>query len=225
MITFPTVVVDDFWPNPDEVVNLAYSDKITWSPSGGPWPGLRSQAVHEVDEGFFAWTQKKYFTLFWPNSELMNMGMTFKASSFFQRIPAGGGGWIHSDFPDVHTVIHYLSKDADGRSGTGIYRPKSLETSAKHSDVKRKVYNGEITVEEGEKYRCANNDGFVEEMFVANKFNRCIGFDSSLWHGVRDFDTATGEDRLTMVTFFHSIVANGFPMNRFRSVAQKVHME
>ena len=220
MIHFPTTVIDDFYDRPDDVVKMAQSDKIEWRPhESGNWPGVRSQPIHTLDMEFWSWTIKKYLNCFWPNEELTRMNIQFNATSFFQRIPSKyTQGWIHSDYPDIHTMIHYLTPDADPKSGTALYVPKNMNTSSKYNDWKRKYYRGEISKEEQDPYMKLNNEGFVEDCFFSNKYNRVIGFDSHIWHGVKDFATNTEEERLTIVTFIHQVVANGLPVTRMRSV-------
>jgi hypothetical protein len=93
-----------------------------------------------------------------------------------------------------------------------------MNTSSKYNDWKRKYYRGEISKEEQDPYMKLNNEGFVEDCFFSNKYNRVIGFDSHIWHGVKDFATNTEEERLTIVTFIHQVVANGLPVTRMRSV-------
>lgn len=220
MIHFPTTVIDNFFDAPDDVVKMAKSDKIEWRPhESGNWPGYRSQPIHLLDEEFWAWMQKKYFTSFWTNDEMNNQHIRFEATSFFQRIPSQyKHGWIHSDFPDMHTTIIYLTPDAHPKSGTSLYKPINMNTQCQFTDIKQKYYRGEITIDEQQPYQDKHNAGFIEDCFFANKYNRMIGFDSHIWHGVKDFGTDTQDDRLTIVTFMHKVIASGLPMNRIRSV-------
>jgi hypothetical protein len=220
MIHFPTNVIDNFCDNPDEVVKMAQSDKIEWHKhESGNWPGMRSQPLHILDKEFWANMIKKYLNVFWTNDEMNSQDIRFEASSFFQRISSEyTNGWIHSDFPDVHTTILYLTPNADPKSGTAIYMPRNINTQVKHTDMKQKYYRGEISKEEQQPYLEEHNKGFIEDCFFANKYNRQIGFDSRLWHGVKEFDTNTKEERLTIVTFIHKVIAHGLPMNRMRNV-------
>lgn len=218
MINFPTTVIDDYFEDPHGVYKLAQSDKITWFRSGnGAWPGVRSQPIHELDNAFFTYMMKKFLYTFYTHDNLMKSNFSFEATSFFQRIEGDWStGWIHSDHPDICTKIIYLTPNANPESGTSIYSKKSLNTESKWEDIKQAYYLGKISKEEAEIARIKNNEGFVEETFVANKFNRAIAFDSHLWHGAKDLNNT--EERLTIVTFIHSIVIDSKPISRMRQV-------
>ena len=95
---------------------------------------------------------------------------------------------------------------------------RKIFNKVKHTDIKQSYYRGEISKEEQQPYLEEHNKGFIEDCFFANKYNRQIGFDSRLWHGVKEFDTNTKEERLTIVTFIHKVIAHGLPMNRMRNV-------
>lgn len=220
MIYFPTTVIDNFYEDPQSIVDLANSDKITWSKNEtGDWPGYRSQPLHVIDNDLWVHHMDKYFNAFWPNHVLNEQGIRYNATSFFQRIsPEYDAGWIHIDYPDIHTTILYLTPGASPTSGTALYSKKSFNSAIQHTEIKKKYYRGEITREEQEPYRIQNNEGYVENMFFGNQYNRLIGFDSYNYHGVKNFNTETEEERLTLITFIHSVSVNDLPSLRVKSL-------
>lgn len=220
MIYFPTTVIDNFLSEPQGCIDLANSDRVQWSKNeNGDWPGVRSQPLHEIDNDFWVHMMNKYFCAFWPNWLMKEQGINYRATSFFQRISSDyDTGWIHVDYPDIHTTILYLTPNADPSCGTSLYDKKSFTTAIQHTDIKRKYYRGEISKEEQAPYLQEHNSGYVETVTFANKFNRLIGFDSHNYHGVKNFNTSTKEERLTLVTFIHNVVAPDLPGPRIQSL-------
>ena len=54
MIHFPTTILDDFFDNPHDIINISKSSKITWKPSeNGSWPGVRSQSLVNINKDLF----------------------------------------------------------------------------------------------------------------------------------------------------------------------------
>ena len=64
---FPLTVIDGFYKNPNEIVKLAntfeYSNK-----SGGAWPGVRTQPLHELDIDFYDYCANKFLSVFFDLS-------------------------------------------------------------------------------------------------------------------------------------------------------------
>ena len=217
MIHFPTTVLNDFFEDPQGVIDISKSDKVVWTPSdNGAWPGTRSQPIHDLDKDLYIFLVKKYLTTFF-NSEDMST-INFNATSIFHRIESKWeSGWIHSDFPDIHTFIIYLTPNANPKSGTGLYTPKNIHMEVLHNDIKKQYYLGEISKDEAEQARLEHNQQFDPDTMVYNRFNRLVGFDSHQWHGVEAFDTGT-EERLTLVTFIHQLSCPPSAYQRMKAV-------
>jgi hypothetical protein len=215
MLHFPTTIHDNFLPDPQGVIAL--SERGTYKPCPyGRWPGTRSQPLIEFDQEFFTHFLTRYFLQFYDHDYLMSDKFHCSAISYFQKIPPNlDMGWVHSDHPFIISLILYLTPDADPRSGTAFYRPKSFETIVSNESKKKDYYLGKIEKEESVPYRKAHNSGFVQTGFIGNQFNRLLAFDSQLWHGVQDFDTGENE-RLTMITFIDTVVAKSYPISRSR---------
>jgi len=211
MLNFPLTVVDNFFENPDKIVDFALScDYKKHEP--GDWPGKRSEALHELNPELFNLCGSKLISLFYPNFDL-----TWHMASMFQVVDNSySDGWVHRD-ENLITGIVYLNKNENLKSGTSIYRIKKDKVFAKpmHFDKKRENYkNLEGNVD---KYREENNSQYEETINVSNVYNRLICFDSHLLHAAQNFSDNI-EPRLTLVMFVNSISNLNTPIKRLRSV-------
>ena len=151
MFQFATTCVDNFFKYPDEMVNLA--NTLDYKPhSEGMWPGKRSPELHFVNPALKNAICTKYFRL-----HLIAPMVGYKANAYFQKIPASSGhGWVHSDYPYLHTSLIFLTKNANLNSGTSLFKPKKgvgPMYTTRHNMRKRDFNLGKLSAEEAEKYR------------------------------------------------------------------------
>ena len=103
---FPTIVIDNFFEDPEMVLKHAETFDYNFSESG-QYPGTRSK---NVDATFFEFTTKKMMAALYP----MNYkSMTWSGIQYFQKINGKDypeEGWVHKDEFQV-TAIVYLSKN------------------------------------------------------------------------------------------------------------------
>jgi len=223
MIHFPTTVLNNFFEDPHGVIDIAKGDSVVWSHSensnsqaNGSWPGVRSQPLHEIDNDLYIYLMNKYLYTFFDDEDMATI--TYNAISVFHKIaPKWANGWIHNDFPDIHTFIIYLTPDADPKSGTGLYTPKNIHQKLLHSKTKKQYNLGEISKDEAEPARLEHNQQFDPDTMVYNRFNRLVGFDSHQWHGVESYDTGT-EERLTLITFINKLSCPPSSYQRMKAV-------
>ena len=215
MLNYPITITDNFFEDPDFVVSL--TEKAKWSnEDNGRWPGERSQPLDEIDPEFFEFLLRRYFLQFFDKQDFDGRFM-MNATSLFQRIPAGLDlGWIHADYPKVHTFIIYLTQDADPSSGTGFYIPKSSNVRDDLQYEKASYYRGELDKITARHYAEKHNGQFIQTAYCGNVYNRCVGFDSHLYHGAVDLDNG-GRDRLTLITFIDEIVSKKSPLMNSRN--------
>lgn len=192
---FPTVIIDDFFVDPDYWRHLALSQEF--SPDlTGKWPGSRSPALEEISPKAFQILCEKIFKVF--NTSIPN----YRVSSCFQRIPVNNKvGWVHSDAPVLASIVIYLNKEYDPRAGTSLYSTASGVTP-KHLERKMEGYLFDADVEE---YKHDNNNQWKLDLAIPNKYNRMVLFDSCTPHTESMFSTSNNEDRLTLITFIHDI--------------------
>ena len=62
-MTYPITIVDNFFDNPDDIVELAKSFKY-YSPDTGNWPGTRTKQMHLEDHRFFTYFGQKIHLVF-----------------------------------------------------------------------------------------------------------------------------------------------------------------
>ena len=204
MFQFATTCVDNFFEYPDEIVNLA--ETLDYKPhSEGMWPGARSPELHTINPALKNAICTKYFRL-----HLAAPMVGYKAAAYFQKVDAGSGhGWVHCDYPYLHTSLIFLTKNANLNSGTSLFRPKKgigPMYTTRHNMRKRDFNLGKLSAEEAEKYRTESNSDFEETVRFANVYNRCIGFDAAEWHAANQFSqTNEKESRLTLIVFWHEI--------------------
>ena len=198
LMIWPVLCVDDFYHNPDQVIEFANS--LDFYKSTGEHPGQRTKPLHEIDNRFFLHTTKKIVSSLYPN-DIGNI--EWSAMQYFQKIDPKihkTRGFIHQDTNYEFTSIIYLTKNLN--SGTCLYR-RIKEVMPDHSHLRNDSFKNIEKLEENsfKKALDKNNKCFEKTVEFKSLKNRMILFDGSLDHGVENF----GEDdeiRLTLVTFF-----------------------
>ena len=207
---FPTIIVDDFLDNPDELINFSknldfyYDEKYLW-------PGIRTRPLYEIDKDLF---------IFLGNKILYSYGLEkfeYNAEAEFQLVNKNYySGWIHRDSPRVLTSIIYLNKKGNINSGTSLYKPiENYEKMQSNVDIifkcrrnfiKNMAENDNYIITKKEKDALKWQHEFYEEVLnVKNLYNRMFTFESGIWHSANEYPNETMEPRLTLVYFFFNI--------------------
>ena len=63
-MTYPVTIVDNFFEDPDGIVEMAESMKY-YTPTTGNWPGTRTKNLHVEDKRFFNYFGQKLHLLFY----------------------------------------------------------------------------------------------------------------------------------------------------------------
>ena len=207
---YPTLIIDNFFENPDEVRDIGL--KLEKS-SQDAYPGKRTQPLHKTQIEFFNWSTNKILAAIY-NHQPDDMEFTFNAYQTFQAIkpnPKEGKGWVHGDNDFEFTSIVYMSKHKN--CGTSIYKrkdgtfPFAGKLHVPNHNIKQEYYGSNKKYDARYfKARDENNKSFEETIKVESLYNRLVLFDSFQYHGVENFyDPAMKEDRLTLVTFFKDV--------------------
>ena len=199
---WPNLWVDNFFEDPDKIVNYANSLDF-FKPEAPNYPGKRTKYTHEINPEFFEFSSLKILSLLYPN-EYKNLKWT--ALQSFQKIPANlkHGTWVHSDAQFEFTCIIYLSKFLN--CGTSIYHPKNTHGYIRHADVKNEYYKNNDANSKIAKAKKENNDPFEETIRFNSRYNRLILFDGFSYHCANSFKHDDDkEERLTLITFFRDI--------------------
>ena len=203
---WPTLIVDNFFSDPQAIVKLSKTLKYVPSPDN-TWPGTRSFPLHEVDNKFFLWSTRKIIALLYPSQIVNNDSIKWQAGQYFQRVPYdvyGDEGGIHGDTEHEFTAIIYLSDHP--QSGTCLYEGKHFNINAEHLEEKKRFFKDLKDRKRMEKYRNKNNAKFRKKVELFSNFNRLVLFDGSSWHNSQNLRTHQG-DRLTLITFFSNITS------------------
>lgn len=224
MHSFPLIVLDNFFDEPDEVRKFALSQEFHKDPRG-VWPGLRTKPLHQLNPVFFEQTFNKYFSLFFTKA---TAEVYWEVDAMFQLVDNSyGGGWIHVDsgYTDgednrqiINSGIVYLTPDMPVDSGTSIYRLKRglLAASTSLNTVKEEHYHGNITGEDAVSPRNIHNSQYEETVRVGSVYNRLISFEANQPHAAQSFFGEKEESRLTLVFFIKKFLAGRSPVQRMR---------
>ena len=217
---YPNLSIDNFFTHPEKIIEFANNCKFNAN-DDGRWPGYRTDQLHEIDVDFFNFITQQIVTCLYP---VDFKKMAWKASSTFQKIPGHiykNVGWIHNDSPSEFTSIIYLSHHK--KCGTSLYMHKSFDRLSRNEDSKREGYLKQDPVLINKKKPVKENNANYEKTFsFQSRFNRMILFDANHPHGADKFyEEDCQEDRLTLITFFHSLFnRSGEPM-KYPSVELK----
>lgn len=211
MIEFPTLCVDDFYKNPDEVRELALSQE--YMPDlDGRWPGKRTTTLHTINEDLFHGFCRKLFDILFDTDKdplTWTVFSTFHLVDNLSNDPLSplNLGWPHKDECIIGGLI-YLTPGMDEGSGTSIYQmleEPDVSLSYKRSDY----YKGNADESFGDtitEYR----SHFKETIRFSNVYNRMICFDANTVHGPTSFYSSNGP-RLTQVFFVQDLKSESKP--------------
>ena len=221
---FP-VVVDDFFNNPEALVDFGKS-----LPKEGEdrQPGKRTQNLWEIDHNLCraillkimsCYYDLDYIDLEWNNSILK-----------FQEIPrfsenkndVRNKGWIHQDSTIGEYQLAgliYLTPDIDPDSGTSLYNVKSTKSNKIYKTILAKdtlFKDGYFDKEEYTKNYIKHEEYFFEKLRVHNIFNRLIMYDTQEWHRANNYYNGDDKDvRLTLGFFIGGMSET--PLNRIKN--------
>ena len=199
---WPTFCIDNFFQNPNSVIDFAKTLKFI--KSNGNFPGERTDALHKINNDFFDQTTRKIVACLYPNEVYNNI--RWRAAQYFQKINPKehpDKGFVHQDLDTEFTSIVYLS---DNNSNTCIYRRIKTPIPS-HTVNKEKRYTGKINKNDikFKKDIEINQSCFEKTIEFKSIKNRMIIFDGAADHGVENFGNKEDEERLTLITFFESI--------------------
>lgn len=212
---FPTICVDDFFRNPDEVRNFALS--LDYKPhSTGKWPGKRSEFVSKLSPQFYHVFCQKFFSLSYDKNETLNTDLLLMFSLIEPDDVKTKTGWIHQD-DCAYAGLIYLNPKISLNCGTSIFRKKDyLYSDNVNGQIKSNLYLGSESKEDidGINY---HNSKYEETIKFGNIYNRMIAFDSHQFHSVNHFSDDEKEPRLTLLFFINWLRASRFPIPESRT--------
>jgi len=217
-VTYPITIVDDFFEDPDAIVEMANELKY-YPPDTGNWPGERTKQLHLVEDRFFNYFGEKIHLLFHDNApDYWNMQTHFQKIKPFcdDKYHPLNKGWVHQDIDTHFGGIVYLNKDTEPDTGTSIYKAKNGYALQYKEEIQMKEahYRGEeINVDDYVKAYDAAHAQYVETVKVDNVYNRFVMFNNMTHHGVQTFGT---KERLTLNFFGMQMTGKIPPLRRAR---------
>ena len=219
-VLFPTLCVDNFYDNPQEIrdwaLSLKFNDKEN---KDGKWPGIRTPMLHEINHIFFDTFCKKILSMYF---DLTKSDIEWNIVTNFQLIdpyedPELNKGWVHYDDRSIFGGIIYLDPDPDINAGTSVgdinFDHISEEEFNTLQDIRKDFYQGKLCTDaelaEYKRLLNLNNELYVPTAEFKNKFNRMVSFDGTCPHQA-NFGTP-GKKRLTQVFFVNDINTNTSP--------------
>ena len=207
---YPNLIVDNFFEDPDSIVDL--SANIEYTPSDdGRWPGLRSNYLHQIDTRLFDFISKKITHLFYANCQDWNYEISFQKINPFSnnQYDKKNCGWVHKDEYNFGGVI-FLTKNPDDDTGVTIFKTKNGYSSItnQEQEVKNKHFlGGAIDDDRYNQVYEMYHQQFEETIKIKNIFNRLVLFNNNTFHSVQTYGT---KQRLTL-SFFNNYVKTKLP--------------
>lgn len=193
---WPTICIDNFLDNPDDVVEEAAKGKYLLDDEGR-FPGKRCSNLIDLNRHLI----KKIVNGIFPH-EAEDNDFSAEATTSFQLIDSSyGKGWIHNDVGNEMTALIYLSKNLT-QCGTSLYKPKNFASKIEDVQIKRDFYAGKNPKGYQEALE-KNHSNFVETAYFDSIYNRLIVFDSNHMHGAKNFNISEENPRLTFICFFN----------------------
>ena len=202
-MTYPITIVDNFFEDPDGIVEIANELKY-YTPNTGNWPGQRTKNLHVEEPRFFTYFGTKLHLLFYETvPEYWNLQCHFQMIHPFcdDKNSKKNRGWIHRDIDTWFGGIVYLKKDPEPNTGTSVYKVKKgySHQYAKEIEQKEALYRSEVVSDSDyTKAYDSMRDQFEETVTVTNVYNRFVMFNGNTHHGVQTFGTTP---RLTLNFF------------------------
>lgn len=216
---YPSIIVDNFFPDPDRIVEL--SKQLQYAPDPeGRWPGVRSQHFYEIDREFHDYFCRRVLRNFYHDLS----GVDWTVVAGFQKTKPftedqyhiKNRGWAHFDLASTFGGIVYLNKNPEPDTGTNLYKEKRGYSYQKDEflEVKEKHYRGEsVSDKEYERAYYGIRDQFELTAKVDAVYNRLLFFPNTAAHGVETF--GNNQERLTLAFFGRTTGSTNPPLYRF----------
>ena len=196
MRNFPTTVFDNFFDDPDKIVN--YANTLEYYNDEFHYPAFRTKSLNEIDPFLNEQIIHKIVSTY------LSVDYAFEGNVCFQKnIEEFKTGAVHRDLDVDLSCIVYLTKNSIS-DGTSFYSLKndtlyhSSNYYEKHELIKNNAY------EEFENYAKETKKDFDLDLTVKAKYNRALIFEGNEYHSASDLKgNLDGEDRMTMLAFIH----------------------
>lgn len=228
---FPSICLDGFYSDPDEIVKWASTLDYNKDPKS-TWPGWRTPPLSTIDYKFDDDFSKRLMGIFfdidrdWVSWEIQTHFQIIKPFADSKDDPRNWG-WIHQDSDGVYDAVKgfeplkceyagiiYLTPDADLDTGTSIFRSKVTKPDS-NQPLKKELFSGEdVNVDEYAENMIRIRSQFEETVRYCNVYNRLIAFEAKNYHAAMNFKMNSDKVRLTQVFFIKNIRSQVNPILR-----------
>lgn len=214
-MNFPSLCVDNFYRDPDEIRKFALS--LDYFKNPGNYPGFRTNPIHEIQNEFFNDFCSKLFSLLFNFDKEC---VEWNVCSYFQKIypysedknSPVNSGWYHIDSGEsIAAGVIYLNPHSNLDSGTTIASVKP-NCQINHDDFewRNKLYSNSILDLNQYHHKIIDHNlKFDKTLEFKNLYNRMIMYDSEYWHKESNFYADDNEPRLTQVFFINKVESEG----------------
>lgn len=215
-VKFFNICVDDFFENPDKIVDFA--NKLEYYPDKkGAWPGVRSVPLHEIDRDLNTDLVSKIFRAHYPGGK--NYLSYYDSVICFAKTKSYNNkflneGWIHVDYPSVIAGLVYLTPNANLEGGTNIYQIKNEFKDTFNDEIPQEqkilfyTNSPDFDLNTYKKELEETNKNFNLVTKFNNVYNRMIMWSGTEYHGANSFEGFEEEERLTLNFFLNKVGVN-----------------
>lgn len=193
----PIKVIDDFFESPELWRSFALSQAY-FKDEKSTWPGVRTEPLNDINMNLFSSLASNIIKHIHGKSAFLHLKVNFALVDGSYNI-----GWLHQDEPHYNIAgVIYLNKDAPENSGTSFYTK-----IAEQDNDYNKLFFEELAADpkDREKFTPFKHEQrklFKKNMSVEGKFNRCVMFHPTTWHGADNYFGTTSEDSRLSIVFF-----------------------
>jgi hypothetical protein len=190
---FPTVVVDDFFADPQKIIEWA--NTLEYDLISPNYPGARTQCLSTINEKVFEQILVKILSI------LNIKNFECDAHIHFQKVPSDfSKGIIHRDA--TLTSIVFLNENTEEfNSGTSTYKPKNEFPNIEGELMKEII--GSKDYGKYEEVTDKVNSQFTNSININGEYNRMVLFDGmENYHAANEFGH---EERLTLICFIDKL--------------------
>jgi len=217
---FPTICIDNFYDNPDEIRNFALSLDYSWK--AGNFPGKRTVPLEHISSYFYEQFCKRLFSIFY-NFSLDDLEVS--VNTHFQKIypyskdendPLNFGWFHHDGGEQIAAGVIYLSPNPNPNAGT-VFAEQISPVNC-FLPLRDKLYKdndiSQVDVQEYRESLLNHNNCFKTNIEIKNVYNRMIFYNSNVPHRENNFFCFENEPRLTQVFFVTKFKSKKSPIDR-----------
>jgi hypothetical protein len=193
----PIKVIDDFFESAELWRHFALKQEFA-EDTAGTWPGVRSKPINDINENLFHSLANKLISHIHAKQIFLHLKTNFALVDQSYNL-----GWIHKDEPFYNVAgVIFLNPNPPKNSGISFF-----------TEIKQDDQNYAKLAHDENQEPCDSRLKFIDfkkqqrelfkrNMYVENKFNRCVMFAPHTYHGAEEYFGTTNQDSRLTITFF-----------------------